>query len=75
MEYVRFITHLSRSLNKIVITDENKTLVINLYNYVARECPYKKFTVLVEGQRQPVKFLKKTLSQYFHIFKQENPTV
>ena len=51
MEYVRFITHLSRSRNKIAITDENKTLVINLYNYVARECLYKKFTVLVEGQR------------------------
>ena len=42
---------------------------------MARECPYKKSTVLVGGQRQPVKFLEKTLSEYFHIFKQENPTV
>ena len=30
---------------------------------------------MVEGQRQPVKFLEKTLSEYFHIFKQEIATV
>ena len=75
MEDVRFITYMSRSRNKTVITDETKTLVINFYNSVARECPYKKSTVLVEEQRQPVKFLEKTLSEYFYIFKQENPTV
>ena len=75
MEDVRFITYMSRSRNKTVITDVTKTLVINFYNSVARECPYKKSTVLVEGQRQPVKFLEKTLSEYFYIFKQENPTV
>ena len=32
MEDVRFITHMSRSRNKTVITDETKTLVINFYN-------------------------------------------
>ena len=32
MEDVRFITHMSRSCNKTVITDETKTLVINFYN-------------------------------------------
>ena len=46
MEDVRFITHMSRSRNKTVITDETKTLVINFYNSVARECPYNKSTVL-----------------------------
>ena len=67
--------HMSRSRNKTVITDETKTLVINFYNSVTCECPYKKSTVLAEGQRQPVKFLENTLSEYFHIFKQKNPTV
>ena len=47
MEDVRFITYMSRSRNKTVITDVTKTLVINFYNSVARECPYKKSTVLV----------------------------
>ena len=75
MEDVRFITYMSRSRNKTVITDVTKTLVINFYNSAVHECPYKNSTVLVEGQRQPVKFLEKTLSEYFHIFKQENPTV
>ena len=75
MEDVRFITHMSRFRNKTVITDVTKTLVINFCNSAVHECPYKNSTVLVEGQRQPVKFLEKTLSEYFHIFKQENPTV
>ena len=49
MEDVRFITHMSCSHNKTVITDGTKTLVINFYNSVARECPYKKSTVLVKA--------------------------
>ena len=75
MKHVRFITHMSRSCNKTVITGETKTVVINFYNSVTLECLCKKSTVLVKGQRQPVKFLEKTISKYFHIFKQENPTL
>ena len=75
MEDVQFITYMSRSCNKTVITAEIKTFVINFYNSVACECPYKKSAALVEGQRQPFKFFEKTLSEYFHTFKQENPTV
>ena len=46
---VRFITHMSCSHNKTVITDGTKALVINFYNSVACECPYKKSTVLVKA--------------------------
>ena len=63
MEDVQFITYMSRSCNKTVITPEIKTFVINFYNSVACECPYKKSAALVEGQRQPFKFFEKTLSK------------
>ena len=50
-------------------------MVTNFYNKVAQECPYRKSAVLVYGQKQPVKVLEKTLTQYYQQFKLENPAV
>ena len=57
----RFIFLMSRSCEKTVLTEETKMMVTNFYK-VARECPYRKSTVLVYGQKQPVKFLEKAHS-------------
>ena len=58
----RFIFLMSRSREKTVLTEKTKMMVTNFYNKVARECPYRKSTVLVYGQKQPVKFLEKAHS-------------
>ena len=50
-------------------------MVTNFYNKVAREFPDRKSTVLVYEQKQPVKFLEKTLTQYYQQLKLENPAV
>ena len=58
----RFTFLMSRSREKTVLTEETNMMVTNFYNKVARECPYRKSTVLVYGQNQPVKFLEKAHS-------------
>ena len=50
-------------------------MVTNFYDNVTRECPCRKLAVFVYGQKQPVKFLEKTLIQYHQQIKLENPTV
>ena len=64
----RFITLISYSREKTVLTEETKMVITKFYN-VAPECLYRKSTVLVYGQKQLVKFLEKTLKHCYQQFK------
>ena len=50
-------------------------MVTNFYNNVAQERPYRKSTIPAYWQKQLVKFIEKTFTQYYQKFKLENPAV
>lgn len=73
IDNVQFITHMSRQRNSFVLTDSTRKLVLDFYEEVGRECPYRKSTVTVNGEKRHVLFLEKTLTEYYNLFKSLNP--
>ena len=58
-----------------VVTEAVKDTVKEFFKDISRTSTNKKETVLVNGQRTPVKFLEQTLSTCYAIFKETFPTV
>ena len=57
------------------MTDSTRKLVLDFYEEVGRECPYRKSTVMVNGEKRHILFLEKRLTEYFSLFKSLNPDV
>ncbi len=73
IDNLQFITHMSRKRDSFVLTDSTRKLVLDFYEEVGRECPYRKSTVKVNEEKRHILFLEKTLTEYFSLFKSRNP--
>ncbi len=75
IDNLQFITHMSRKRDSFVLTDSTRKLVLDFYEEVGRECPYRKSTVKVNEEKRHILFLEKTLTEYFSLFKSRNPDI